>query len=85
MTDLLPKLRRAFPRSDAAYYLGIGISKFDQYVSEGRISPPRMADTKPLWDIRDLDEAFENLPRKNEVNQWDKALSDGEDSREVRR
>ncbi len=60
------RLRRIEPRGlsrvDAAQYLGISPSKFDELRKDGRIGPARLIDGRKIWDVRDLDLAFEALP-----------------------
>jgi predicted DNA-binding transcriptional regulator AlpA len=53
---------RGLSRVEAAHYLGISPSKFDQLRKDGRIPPPRMIDGRKVWDVRDLDAAFEAFP-----------------------
>jgi hypothetical protein len=47
-------------------YLGISASTFDELRSGGKIDPPRMIKGRKLWDIRELDMAFDALPRENQ-------------------
>ena len=56
-------------------YLGIGTGMFDQMRSAGQIAPPRIIGSRKLWDIRDLDMAFESLPREDAATgeTWDTA------------
>jgi predicted DNA-binding transcriptional regulator AlpA len=61
----LPRKRiepRGLSRVEAAHYLGISPSKFDELRKDGRIPPPRMIDGRKVWDVRDLDAAFEAFP-----------------------
>lgn len=53
---------RGLSRVDAAHYLGVSPSKFDQLRKDGRVGPARTIDGRKVWDIRDLDIAFEALP-----------------------
>jgi len=71
---LIPRLLKA---SDAAYYVGMGETKFRQLVGEGRIAPPREEDGLVLWDVRDLDDYADGLPyRGDRVNDaWDGAAA----------
>lgn len=55
-------MRRALSREESAVYLGISPSKFDEMRLDGRIRPPRLLDGRKLWDVFDLDLAFEALP-----------------------
>lgn len=69
----LPRAQRGLRRKDAAFYLGMKPTKFDEMVDDGRIPTPRCVDRCRIWDIRELDEAFDNLPRdvKQNDNPWD--------------
>lgn len=65
--------RRGLQRLEAAQYVGVGATKFDELVAEGKMPPPRRIDRRRIWDIRDLDLAFEDLPREDGpsvVNSW---------------
>jgi hypothetical protein len=46
-------------------YLGIGAGLFDEMRASGQIGPPRIIKGRKLWDIRDLDMAFDALPRED--------------------
>jgi hypothetical protein len=63
-TAALP--RRGLSREEAAIYLGVSGSTFDELRSLGKIEPPRMIGARKLWDIRELDMAFDALPRENQ-------------------
>jgi excisionase family DNA binding protein len=56
---------RGLSREHAAHYLGISASKFDQLVKQKRMPSPRLIDRRKVWDVRDLDLAFEELPRED--------------------
>lgn len=65
--------RRGLQRLEAAQYVGVGATKFDEMVVDGRMPPPRRIDGRKVWDIRDLDLAFDGLPREDSpslVNSW---------------
>ena len=47
-------------------YLGISPSLFDRMRADGRVGPAKLADGKKVWDVRHLDEVFENLPNEND-------------------
>lgn len=71
--------RRGLSRVQAAGYIGISARKFDEMVGDGRMPGPRRIDGRRLWDRRELDEAFEALPREGEdggpeKNEWDDAV-----------
>jgi hypothetical protein len=60
-------LERAYPprglrREDAARYVGVGVTKFDEWIREGLMPKGKLVDGCRLWDRHQLDSAFENLP-----------------------
>ena len=65
---------RGLSRLEAALYLGISPSKFDQLRNDGRVPPARLIDSRKVWDVRELDLFFEELPRDDDgqsaVNTW---------------
>jgi hypothetical protein len=66
--------RRGLSREEAAMYLGISGSTFDEMRLNGQIEPPRLIKGRKLWDIRDLDMAFDALPRESDIlprTSWD--------------
>lgn len=52
---------RAFRREAAAEYVGIGATKFDEMVRDGRMPRPVKIDSCVLWDRLALDKAFDAL------------------------
>jgi hypothetical protein len=54
-------------------YVGVSPGKFDQMLADGRMPAPRRIDGRKVWDIRDLDLAFEELPREDIAagSSWD--------------
>jgi hypothetical protein len=63
-TQSLP--RRGLSREEAAMYLGVSATLFDELRTTGQIAPPRLIKSRKLWDIRELDMAFDALPRENQ-------------------
>lgn len=55
--------RRGLSRTEAAIYVGVGPSKFDEMVQDGRMPCPRRIDGRRIWDVRELDLSFDALPR----------------------
>lgn len=53
---------RGLGRDDAARYIGVGVTKFDEMVSDGRMPRPRVIDRRRVWDRLALDAAFSDLP-----------------------
>ena len=59
-------MKRGLNRIEAAEYIGIGTTKFDELVSTRRMPQPRLADSRTIWDLKELDIYFEKLPQKGE-------------------
>jgi predicted DNA-binding transcriptional regulator AlpA len=69
-----PVRRRGLSRTEAAIYVGVSTTKFDQMIVDGRMPKPRRIDARRVWDIRALDQAFDSLPGGEdyvERNPWD--------------
>jgi hypothetical protein len=49
-------------RIEAAHYVGVGSTKFDELVASGRMPRPKRIDSRKVWDIQELDIAFDSLP-----------------------
>jgi predicted DNA-binding transcriptional regulator AlpA len=54
--------RRGLNRTEAACYVGIGVTKFNELVAAKTMPLPRMIGTRLVWDIVQLDAAFDELP-----------------------
>jgi hypothetical protein len=65
--------RRGLNRIEAAAYIGVSPSKFDEVVRDGRMCAPKRIDARVIWDIRQLDAAFDSLPAEvdDAQNPWD--------------
>lgn len=69
-----PAWPRGLSRIEAARYVGVSPSAFDKLVAEGRmptpkaIIPPKGDGKRPgrlVWDLHELDAAFDDLPDVN--------------------
>jgi excisionase family DNA binding protein len=69
LSAVRPVPRRGLSRVEAAMYLGISASKFDELVSDGRMPGPKRVDGRKIWDVHQLDLAFDDLP--GDPNSWD--------------
>ena len=71
-----PILRRGLSRVEAAMYLGISPSKFDEMRKDGRVGPAKVIDGRKIFDVRTLDENFDALPDENhdEAEDWTAAV-----------
>ena len=64
--------RRSLSRIEAAMYVGISPTKFDELVADGMMPVPVKIDSRKLWDIRNLDLAFDALSSDDSVpNSWE--------------
>jgi excisionase family DNA binding protein len=52
---------RGLSRVQAAEYVGVGVTKFDEMVDDGRMPRPKRIDGRHVWDRIKLDEAFAAL------------------------
>jgi hypothetical protein len=52
---------RGLSREQAADYFNISPTKFDELVADGRMPKPKKIDGRRVWDIRQLDRAFDAL------------------------
>ncbi len=68
-----PPERRGLSRAEAAEYIGVGVSKFDTMVADGRMPEPKRIDGRRVWDRRHIDRAFDLLEGgcKVENNPWE--------------
>ena len=57
---------RGLSRVQAAEYVGVSRSLFDDLVRDGRMPSPKRVNTRVIWDIRKLDDAFAALPDDGE-------------------
>lgn len=53
---------RGLSREEATAYVGVGSTKFDQMVTDGRMPRPKRIDGRRVWDRLRLDSAFAALP-----------------------
>ena len=61
------RMRRFLRREDAAFYLDISPTKFDQMVADGRMPKPLRIDGCVRWDIRKLDTAADLISDPEEA------------------
>lgn len=62
LSAVRPIPRRGLSRIEAAMYVGVGATKFDELVATGRMLKPKCIDNRKVWDILALDWAFDLLP-----------------------
>jgi len=66
---------RGLSRTQAAAYIGVSPSLFDEMVYDGRMPGPKRINSRTVWDRQRLDEAFSALPDERECNPWDSAAA----------
>jgi predicted DNA-binding transcriptional regulator AlpA len=63
---------RGLSRVQAAEYIGVGVTKFDEMVDDGRMPKPKRIDGRVVWDRIKLDQAFDVLDdAAGSKNEWD--------------
>ena len=63
---------RGLSRVQAAEYIGVGVTKFDEMVDDGRMPKPKRIDGRTVWDRLKLDAAFDALGDEARFNnEWD--------------
>jgi hypothetical protein len=68
-------LPRGFSRTQAAAYIGVSPTLFDEMVRDGRMPGPKRINSRTVWDRWALDLAFDALPEDNSRGSddtWDK-------------
>lgn len=55
---------RGLSREQAAAYVGIGAALFDRMVGDGRMPRAKKIDGRRVWDRRQLDASFAQLPHE---------------------
>ena len=73
--DLLFIEPRGLNRVGAAGYIGVSPTLFDEMVADGRMPSPKIINSRRVWDRRELDVAFDAIPRREERDPWDCLLS----------
>jgi predicted DNA-binding transcriptional regulator AlpA len=64
---------RGLSRVQSAEYVGVGPTKFDEMVVDGRMPRPKRIDGRTVWDRIKLDEAFAALDEDAAAaNEWDR-------------
>lgn len=66
--------RRGLSREEAAIYMGISPTKFDEGVAEGWLPKPRTGGiwgSRTVWDLKALDRAWDSPLDRDGRNPWD--------------
>ena len=70
--DSLSYPPRGLSREEAARYVGLGTTKFDEMVKEGKMPKPKRVGSRTVWDRVALDIAFTDLPDVDSGNFFDR-------------
>jgi hypothetical protein len=62
---MLPLPPIGLVREEAAAYVRVGTTLFDEMVADGRMPPPRIANGKTIWDQEEVYAAFKALPHRD--------------------
>jgi predicted DNA-binding transcriptional regulator AlpA len=64
---------RGLNREEAARYVGVGTTKFDELIRARQMPKPRQIGGRTVWDRVELDIAFSELPHQGAGNFFDQA------------
>jgi hypothetical protein len=74
LAQIRPVPRRGLSRDEASMYCGISSTLFDRLVADGRMPRARRVNGRKVWDVRELDLAFDALPHEDEPpSSWEDA------------
>ncbi|WDQ98165.1 XRE family transcriptional regulator [Devosia sp. J2-20] len=59
---------RGLNREQVSAYIGISPSTFDLLVDKGLMPAPRMLEARRVWDLHEVDQAFDILPHADPFN-----------------
>jgi predicted DNA-binding transcriptional regulator AlpA len=54
--------RIGLSRAEAAEYVGVSTSLFEEMVADGRMPPPKQINSRKVWMRRKIEKAFAELP-----------------------
>jgi predicted DNA-binding transcriptional regulator AlpA len=63
---------RGLSREEAARYIGVGTTKFDEMVADKRMPRPKRIDGRVVWDRLRIEAAFSDLPDDDRQNPLDR-------------
>lgn len=62
---------RGLSRVEAAAWVGVSTTTFDEMVRDGRMPQPKPINSRVIWDRYLVDDAFAALPERTSANPWD--------------
>jgi hypothetical protein len=66
-----PIPRRGLSRVEAAIYVGVSATKFDELREAKKMPAARLIDGRKVWDVRELDLAFDAFPAEDSASkEW---------------
>lgn len=71
-SDALSWPPRGLSREQAARHVGVGVTKFDEMVQDGRMPRPKRIDGRVIWDRVAIEAAFSDLPEDGSGNPLDR-------------
>jgi predicted DNA-binding transcriptional regulator AlpA len=60
--------RFGLSRTEAAEYIGVSTSLFDELVADGRMPPPKQINSRKVWMRPKIEKAFAELPDAGQDN-----------------
>lgn len=75
--DSIAYAPRGMSRDDAARYVGVSTTKFDEMVADGRMPRPKRVDGRVIWDRLRIEAAFTDLPEEKVKNPLDRMFEAG--------
>jgi hypothetical protein len=71
LSRVRPVPRRGLSRVEAAGYIGVSPSKFDELRKANRIAPPKVLDGRLIFTVERLDEFLDALPDETQTDNDD--------------
>lgn len=63
---------RGLAREEASAYVGVSPTLFDMMVKDGRMPKPKRINSRTVWDIPQIDKAFDRLPGDDtQEDEWE--------------
>ena len=65
LSAMHPTPRRGLSREEAAKYIGVSATKFDELVAGGHMpSPKKRDDGQKVWDVQQIDQTLAEQPKR---------------------